>query len=36
VLAEPLNVLLVLHFVFIVEGEEGLGVGVSRIPELKG
>jgi hypothetical protein len=36
VLAEPLDVLLVLHFVFIIEGEEGLGIGVSRIPELEG
>jgi hypothetical protein len=36
VLAEPLDVLLVLHFVFIVEGKEGLGVGISHIPELKG
>jgi hypothetical protein len=36
VLAEPLDVLLVLHFVFVVEGEEGLNVGVSRILELEG
>jgi hypothetical protein len=36
VLAEPLDVLPVLHFIFIIEGEEGLGVEVSRIPELKG
>jgi hypothetical protein len=36
VLTEPFDVLLVLHFVFIVEGEEGLGIGVSRIPELEG
>jgi hypothetical protein len=35
-LAESLDVLLVLHFILIVEGEEGLGVGVGRIPELKG
>jgi hypothetical protein len=33
---EPLNILLVLHFIFIIEGKEGLGVGVSRIPELEG
>jgi hypothetical protein len=36
VLAEPLDVLPVLHFIFIVKGKEGLGVGVSRIPELEG
>jgi hypothetical protein len=35
-LAEPLDVLLVLYFIFIIKGEEGLGVGVSRIPELEG
>jgi hypothetical protein len=35
-LAEPLDVLPVLYFIFIVKGEEGLGVGVSRIPELEG
>jgi hypothetical protein len=33
---EPLDILPVLHFIFIVEGEEGLGIGVSRIPELEG
>jgi hypothetical protein len=32
VLVEPLDVLPVLHFVFIIEGEEGLSIGVSRIP----
>jgi hypothetical protein len=36
VLAEPLDVLPMLHFVLIIEGEEGLDVGVSRIPELEG
>jgi hypothetical protein len=36
VLAEPLDVLPVLHFIFIIEGEEGIGVEVSRIPELEG
>jgi hypothetical protein len=36
VLAEPLDVLLVLHFVLIIEGEEGLGGRISRIPELEG
>jgi hypothetical protein len=35
-LAESLDVLPVLHFILIVKGEEGLGVGVGRIPELKG
>jgi hypothetical protein len=35
-LAESLNVFTVLHFILIVEGKEGLGVGVSRVPELKG
>jgi hypothetical protein len=36
VLVEPFDVLPVLHFIFIIEGEEGLGVKVSRIPELEG
>jgi hypothetical protein len=36
VLTEPLDVLLVLYFIFVIEGKEGLGVGVSRIPELEG
>jgi hypothetical protein len=36
VLTEPLDILLVLHFIFIIEGKEGLGVRVSRIPELEG
>jgi hypothetical protein len=36
VLAEPLDVLLVLHFVLIIEGKEGLSVGIGRIPELEG
>jgi hypothetical protein len=36
VLTESLNELLVLHFILIIKGEEGLGVGVRRIPELKG
>jgi hypothetical protein len=35
-LAETLDVLPVLHFILIIEGEEGLGVGVGRIPKLKG
>jgi hypothetical protein len=35
-LAESLDVFPVLHFIPIVEGKEGLGVGVSRVPELKG
>jgi DNA-binding cell septation regulator SpoVG len=36
VLVEPLDVLLVLHFILVIEGEEGLGVGIGRIPELEG
>jgi hypothetical protein len=36
VLVESLDVFLVLHIVFIIEGEEGLSVRVSRIPELEG
>jgi hypothetical protein len=36
VLVEPLGVLLVLHLVLVVEDEEGLGVGIGRIPELEG
>jgi hypothetical protein len=35
-LAESLDVFPVLHFIPIIEGEEGLGVGVSHILELKG
>jgi hypothetical protein len=35
-LAESLDVFPVLHFILIIEGEEGLAVGVSRVPELKG
>jgi hypothetical protein len=34
--AESLDVLLVLHFILVVEGEEGPGIGVGRIPEHKG
>jgi hypothetical protein len=33
---EPLDVLLVLHFVLIIEGGEGLSVRISCIPELEG
>jgi hypothetical protein len=36
VLTESLNVLPVLHFILVIKGEEGLGVGVSRVPELEG
>jgi hypothetical protein len=36
VLAEPLDVLPVLYLVFVIKGKEGLGVGVSCIPELEG
>jgi hypothetical protein len=36
VLAEPLDVLLVLHLVLVIEDEEGLGVGIGRVPELEG
>jgi hypothetical protein len=36
VLTESLEVLLVLHLVLIVEGEEGLCARVGRIPELEG
>jgi hypothetical protein len=36
VLTESLDELLVLHFVLVVEGEEGLGAGVRRVPELEG
>jgi hypothetical protein len=36
VLVEPLDVLLVLHFILIIEGEEGPSVRIGRIPELKG
>jgi hypothetical protein len=35
-LVESLDVLIVLHFILVVEGEEGPGVGIGRIPELKG
>jgi hypothetical protein len=34
-LVESLDVLPVLHFILIIEDEEGLSVGISRIPELK-
>jgi DNA-binding cell septation regulator SpoVG len=34
VLTESLDELLVLHLVLVVEGEEGLSVGVRRVPEL--
>jgi hypothetical protein len=33
---EPLDVLLVLHFILVIKGKEGLGVGVRCIPELEG
>jgi hypothetical protein len=36
VLTESLNELLVLHFVLVVEGEEGLGARVRHVPELEG
>jgi hypothetical protein len=36
VLAEPLGVLPVLHLVLVIEDEEGLGVGIGRVPELEG
>jgi hypothetical protein len=36
VLVEPLGVLLVLYLVLIVKDEEGLGVGISRVPKLEG
>jgi hypothetical protein len=36
VLVEPLDVLLVLHLIFIIESEEGLDIGVGHIPELEG
>jgi hypothetical protein len=36
VLTESLDELPVLHFILIVEGEEGLSAGVRRIPELEG
>jgi hypothetical protein len=36
VLAEPLDILPVLYFIFVVEGKEGLGVRISCIPELEG
>jgi hypothetical protein len=32
---ESLDELLVLHFVLVVEGEEGLSTGVRRVPELE-
>jgi hypothetical protein len=36
VLAESLDVLPVLHLILVVEDEEGLGVGIGRVPELDG
>jgi hypothetical protein len=33
---ESLNELPVLHFVLVVEGEEGLDAGVRWVPELEG
>jgi hypothetical protein len=36
VLTESLDVLPVLHFILVIKGKEGLGVGVSRVPELEG
>jgi hypothetical protein len=36
VLTESLDILSVLHFILVIKGEEGLGVGVRRIPELEG
>jgi hypothetical protein len=35
VLSESLEVLLVLHFILVVEGEEGLSAGVGCVPELE-
>jgi hypothetical protein len=35
VLTESLDELLVLHFIFVVEGEEGLDARVRRVPELE-
>jgi hypothetical protein len=34
-LAEPLGVLLVLHLVLVIKDEEGLGVGIGRVPVLE-
>jgi hypothetical protein len=36
VFVEPLDVLLVLHLILVIEDEEGLGVRISRVPELEG
>jgi hypothetical protein len=36
VLTESLDELSVLHFVLVIEGEEGLGAGVRCVPELEG
>jgi hypothetical protein len=36
VLTEPLGVLLVLHLILVIEDEEGLSVGIRRVPELEG
>jgi hypothetical protein len=36
VLVEPLDILPMLHFILIIEGEEGLSIGISCIPELEG
>jgi hypothetical protein len=35
-LVESLDVLQVLHFILVVEGKEGPGVGIGDIPEFKG
>jgi hypothetical protein len=35
VLTESLDELLVLHFVLVIEGKEGLGARVRRVPELE-
>jgi hypothetical protein len=35
-LTEPLDVLPELHLILVVQDEEGLGVGVGRVPELEG
>jgi hypothetical protein len=36
VLAEPLDVLLILHLVLVVEDKKGFGVRICRISELEG
>jgi hypothetical protein len=36
VFAEPLDVLLVLHLILVVEDEEGLSIRISHVPKLEG